>query len=198
MTPDFIGTVEALLILRSWMKMTTTIFDNSQGCDLCQGKNSKDGRDHHHPRDYCRDHHHFKGFLGSDHPRALGFRRVLLLLGGESLFCLPPYTEPTHYYTTTTLQTDAIKCISARCNWTSFQVLHCVSQKETQRVTQREFAHSENLRRHLHIVGHAGGKKYTIPSNPGPFKKHSQRRRVKRHNCPLVICGDHDWPWIYE
>ena len=65
MTPDFIGTVEALLILRRWMKMTTTIFDNSQGCDLCQGKNSKDGRDHHHhPRDYCRDHHRFKGFLG--------------------------------------------------------------------------------------------------------------------------------------
>ena len=134
----------------------------------------------------------------SDHPRALGFRRVLLLLGGESLFCLPPYTEPTHYYPTATLQTDAIKCIYARCNWTSFQVLHCVSQKETQRVTQREFAHSENLRRHLHIVGHAGGKKYTIPSKPGPFKKHSQRRRVKRHNCPLVICADHDWPWIYE
>ena len=51
-----------------------------------------------------------------DHPLAVGFRRVLLLLGGESLFCLPPYTEPTHYYPTTTLQTDAIKCISARCN----------------------------------------------------------------------------------
>ena len=68
MTPHFIGTVEALLILRRWMKMTTTIFDNSQGCDLCQGKNSKDGRDHHHSsdhlRDYCRDHHRFKGFLG--------------------------------------------------------------------------------------------------------------------------------------
>ena len=25
MTPDFIGTVEALLILRRWMKMTTSI-----------------------------------------------------------------------------------------------------------------------------------------------------------------------------
>ena len=34
--------------------------------------------------------------LSWDHPRALGFRQALLM-GGESLFGLPLYREPTHY-----------------------------------------------------------------------------------------------------
>ena len=55
-----------MLMLRRWMKMTTTILIIRK--DMIFAKNSKDGRDHHlssdHLRDYCRDHHHFKGFLG--------------------------------------------------------------------------------------------------------------------------------------
>ena len=98
--------------------MTTSILIIRK--DVIFVKNSKDGRDHHHSSDHLRDYFIVVILIISkdspDHPRALGFRRVLLLLGGESLFCLPPYTEPTHYYPAATLQTDAIKCISVRCN----------------------------------------------------------------------------------
>ena len=66
MTPHFIGTVEALLILRRWMKMTTTILIIRK--DLIFAKNSKDGRDHHHSsdhtRDYCRDHSSYYSING--------------------------------------------------------------------------------------------------------------------------------------
>ena len=46
------------------------------------------------------------------------------------------------------------------------------SLQRAQRLPQlREFAHFLNERSHLPIVGHAGGKKYTIPSKLGPANK---------------------------
>ena len=40
----------------------------------------------------------------------------------------------------------------------------------------RKFAHSVNQRSHLHIVGHAGGKKDAIPCKSEPFKDQSARK----------------------
>ena len=40
----------------------------------------------------------------------------------------------------------------------------------------RKFAHSVNQRSHLHIVGHAGGKKDVIPCKSEPFKDQSARK----------------------
>ena len=51
---------------------------------------------------------------GEDHPRATSFRQALLM-GGESLLCLPLYREPTHYPHLTN-HAAAIKCIATQSN----------------------------------------------------------------------------------
>ena len=51
---------------------------------------------------------------GEDHPRATSFRQALLM-GGESLLCLPLYREPTHYPHLTN-HAAAIKCIATQWN----------------------------------------------------------------------------------
>ena len=185
MTPDFIGTVEALLMLRRWMKMTTTILIICK--DVIFAKNSKDGRDHHHSsdhlRDYCRDHHHFKGFLGP--PVGGGLPASSSSSGRwESLLSSAVHRTdsllPHHHLTN---RCNKMHLCAMQLNKFSSSSL-CSTKRNRDSDAKRvcSFWESEASPSHCRPCR---GQKIHDSEQPGTIQETlSETDRVKRHNCP--------------